>query len=414
MNRRHLAALWVVGLLAASVPLHADTIRGFLTNALSKSGGTMSGTLSFADNNSYLVFPTPNVPTAKYTCRTYPTAQTGTNDIFWCGYNLSATTFTPTVNTEPMWWWGLESFYDNGVQHSTTEYYLRFMPVGQSGNNFISAFFIGADRTNSNIFDAYLKSEHTRFLNSDGTITYLDITPVGGSITGAKFGVNVAIGPTNPADALHVSKAGGLAIRIQDATASTGGDIRIAQAGQVTSFNEYDASHVFLGTLLSLDAANLRVQVPKLNLTAATMTANSTGNVRDGWSSYSWTNAMVVALGATTTGDITVATLPAKTIVENVYVVINTPDTSANALTVACGRTSATFIDYTVASDAKAAANTVYGDASAERGTNLTGYDMPSFTGTTTVTCHFIKTTTNLSTVLGSTGTVYIKTALLP
>jgi hypothetical protein len=96
------------------------------------------------------------------------------------------------------------------------------------------------------------------------------------------------------------------------------------------------------------------------------------------------------------------------------YVVILTADTSANGLTVACGRTSATFIDYIVASDAKAAANTVYGDASAERGTNLTGYDLPSYTGTTTISCHFIKTVTNLSTVLTSTGRVIIETALVP
>src|SRR6185369_2342466 len=114
--------------------------------------------------------------------------------------------------------------------------------------------------------------------------------------------------------------------------------------------------------------------------------------VRSVVSKFSWTNAMITALGASTTGDITVCTLPANVVVKNMYVVIDTPDSSANALSIAVGRVSASFIDYIVASDAKAAANTVYGDASAERGTNLTGFDLPSPTGTTAVNCHFVST----------------------
>ena len=161
-----------------------------------------------------------------------------------------------------------------------------------------------------------------------------------------------------------------------------------------------------------LDGAHLRLG--NMVLTSGTMNVANAGEARTVVSAYEWTNAQVVALGAVTVGDITVATLPAKTVVKNVYVVILTPDSSANALTVACGRTSAAYIDYIVASDAKAAANTVYGDASAERGTNLTGYDLPSYTGTTAVVCHFIKTTSNLNTVTGSTGRVIIETSLVP
>lgn len=164
-------------------------------------------------------------------------------------------------------------------------------------------------------------------------------------------------------------------------------------------------------TFAILDGAT--VQVGNGVLTSGTMTAETQANVRHVYSSYTWTNAMVAALSGGA-DDITVATLPAKTVVYNAYVVILTPDTSANALTVACGRTSTTYIDYIVASDAKAAANTVYGDASGERGTNLVGYDLPSYTTTTAVKCHFIKTSTNLSTVTGSTGRVILETALLP
>jgi hypothetical protein len=149
-------------------------------------------------------------------------------------------------------------------------------------------------------------------------------------------------------------------------------------------------------------------------LTASTMTATSTGVLRETVSRYDWTNAMVVALGASLTGDITVATLPAKTQVEAAYVVIDTQCASTAGLTVAVGRTGAGYIDYIVASNAQVAANTVYGDASAERGTNLTGYDLPSYTATTAVVAHFISTTNNLSAVTACTGHVILVTTVLP
>lgn len=149
-------------------------------------------------------------------------------------------------------------------------------------------------------------------------------------------------------------------------------------------------------------------------LTVGTMTATNSSLLREGWHRFDWTNAMVVALGAGLTGDIAVCTLPAKTVVVNAYAVITGTAAGPTTLTVAVGRTSAAYIDYIVASDAKVAANTVYGDASGERGTNLVGYDLPSFTGTTVVNAHFIATVTNLNTTTGSTGSVYLQTATLP
>lgn len=166
-------------------------------------------------------------------------------------------------------------------------------------------------------------------------------------------------------------------------------------------------------TAITIDTSQ-GVTLPVLAMTAGTMTATNSAVTSATVHRYDWTNAMVVALGASTTGDITICTLPAKVVVRNVYVVIDTPDSSANALTIAVGRTTAAFIDYIVASDAKGSANTIYGDASAERGTNLTGYDLPSITGTTAIKAHFIKTTTNLSTVTASTGHIYIETTTLP
>lgn len=165
-------------------------------------------------------------------------------------------------------------------------------------------------------------------------------------------------------------------------------------------------------TVSILDGAN--IQAGNTVLTTATMTATRQGVLGSAWHAYSWSNAQVTALGAVLSGNITAVTLPAKTVVENMYVVITGAAAGTTTLTVSCGRTSASYIDYIVASNAQAAANTVYGDASGERGTNLTGYDLPSYTGTTNVVCQFTSTGANLSAVTGSTGLVILKTALVP
>lgn len=153
-------------------------------------------------------------------------------------------------------------------------------------------------------------------------------------------------------------------------------------------------------------------------LTSATMTAETQGNLKESTHSYTWTNAQVAALGAVTTGDITVTTLPAKTQVLDAMVVITGAAAGPATVTVSCGDAiaGAPFINYVVASDAKAAANTVYGDAVAERGTSIDTefWYLPSYTATTLVTCRFISTGGNLSTVTGSTGRVILTTRLLP
>jgi len=191
----------------------------------------------------------------------------------------------------------------------------------------------------------------------------------------------------------------------------------IATAGGALHVGTTHSASMTLGTVgvtaVSIDTSQV-VTLPRIAVTAGTATLANTGVQGVGWNSVTISNANVTALGATTTGDVTLFTLPAKMQLVDMKVIILAPDSSANALTVAVGRTSASFIDYIVASDAKAAANTVYGDASAERGTNLTGYDLPSYTGTTNVTAHFIKTTTNLSTVIGLSIQVDFKTELIP
>lgn len=130
---------------------------------------------------------------------------------------------------------------------------------------------------------------------------------------------------------------------------------------------------------------------------------------------FSWTNAMVAALSGTT-GNLLVCTLPAKTVVTKALIVITGQAASLTALTVSLGRVSAGYIDYLVASSAKAAANTIYGDAIAEVGTGLSAIlgDLPSLTTTTDVNLQFVSAIENLSTVTASAGDVILETVLYP
>lgn len=156
--------------------------------------------------------------------------------------------------------------------------------------------------------------------------------------------------------------------------------------------------------------------------TNGTMTASTTGQIRASWHRYAWTNAMITALGATTSGDITVCTLAAKTRVMQAYVVITGQGVLAGATLTGQVGTDATYSDYLAAGDLKAAANVVYGDANAECGASLPGGGlyvghMPSYTATTAVK---MRVTTDgaggatLSGVTGSTGYVYLLTEVLP
>ena len=142
-------------------------------------------------------------------------------------------------------------------------------------------------------------------------------------------------------------------------------------------------------------------------LTGGSLTGvtNSNGYVTSYMWEQDWTNTDVTTLGAVLSGTIKICTIPAKVIVRNAYVLIKTAAGGVTTLTVGFGRTGATYIDYIKASDAKAAANTLYGAVSGDRGTNLTGYDVPSVTAATDIYCIFTSTGTNLNTVTTSTGT---------
>lgn len=168
-----------------------------------------------------------------------------------------------------------------------------------------------------------------------------------------------------------------------------------------------------------------RVQFSNGQLTSATMTRSSDSyTLRSVWHLYSWTNAMVVAAGDTiTTFDVTVATLPAKTVVKKAYLVVSTAGTNMGGATLtATLGTDAEFDNYLVSSNLLAAANTVYGDADAEVGSSLPGgglhvEHLPSWTATTAVKVRFGTDGAggkDLADVLTCTGAVYLLTETLP
>ena len=151
------------------------------------------------------------------------------------------------------------------------------------------------------------------------------------------------------------------------------------------------------------------------NLTPGTLTvaANSFDNSRI--SKFSWTNAMVAALSGTT-GNLKVCTLPTKTVVLKTIIVITGQAAGLTVCTVSLGRTASAYIDYLVASNAKASTSTIYGQTFANLGANLSALvgDLPSLSTTTDVNIQFVSAVEDLSNITGSSGDVYLITQALP
>jgi hypothetical protein len=126
-------------------------------------------------------------------------------------------------------------------------------------------------------------------------------------------------------------------------------------------------------------------------------------------------NADVVACGAVTTCNITVATLPAAGRVTNAVVRVTGAAVGPTTVTGSLGRVSTGFIDYVVASNVKATG--ILGDVSGERGTGQADAffgDVPNLAGTTAINLQLVSTGANLSTVTGFIATVYIRYEIIP
>lgn len=140
----------------------------------------------------------------------------------------------------------------------------------------------------------------------------------------------------------------------------------------------------------------------------------TTGKIRGEWFQLAWTNASLAACGAGTACDITMGTLAAKMLVKRAFVSITTAAAGPATLTISCGRTGAGFNDWTLANSAKSAADTLWGDNSdgSESGAGLFATfwrdDLPSWTTTTAIKCHFISTVADVNTTTNSSGTLNV------
>lgn len=160
-----------------------------------------------------------------------------------------------------------------------------------------------------------------------------------------------------------------------------------------------------------------RIAVAALLLLCGQVSGVTRGEVHQSsiqWLKLEWTNADVTACGAVTSCNILVGTLPARARSLTAVMRVSGAAVGPTTVTASVGRTASTYLDYIVASNAKAAAT--YGDSLAEQGTalqNIVG-DVPSMVSTTVVNVQFVSTGANLSTVTGSAGTVWVRFEVIP
>lgn len=141
----------------------------------------------------------------------------------------------------------------------------------------------------------------------------------------------------------------------------------------------------------------------------ATSTAPTYGLIK-----YSYTNAQIVAAGSGVGPlNVSIGTLPAKSVVTKTHLVVDGQATfAAGNLTGAVGGTATAYVDLIVASDLKAAAGVIYGDAAAEKGATNLGHLYSA--AAKPLTLQILASAGNLADVTGASGTVYVEYVTYP
>lgn len=141
---------------------------------------------------------------------------------------------------------------------------------------------------------------------------------------------------------------------------------------------------------------------------AGTVTSPTFGVIKK-----TWTNAEIVTAGSGgTSGTIDVGTLPAGWQLLSAYIIVGTQATfAAGTLTMGVGRTGATYVDFLAASDLKAAAATVYGNAAAERATDAA---IQYSASAATVKAIITAGAGDIANVTTCTGTIYLLYVVYP
>lgn len=170
-------------------------------------------------------------------------------------------------------------------------------------------------------------------------------------------------------------------------------------AGSV-NFNAYS----WMGT----PAGVLYNSVASLSVPIATTSQNVTSPLNslatyagNGYTKGYVTYANANALGAVASGNVTICTLPALTVVRDLHLYISVTASGVGTLTGSVGVTGADYTDMLTAFDLKSAQNTIWGNTNTDRGANLSGYYLPSVSGTTDIKMHLEATGGNLNAVTG-------------
>jgi hypothetical protein len=256
-------------------------------------------------------------------------------------------------------------------------------------------------------------------LASAGTATAATWTNLNG-VTTTGAGSTLAFSTTPGLQAHIYSSAGSSAtVVVQGAMSSSGPWITLA-----TATNPSATGECFQGTPFPYMRANATARAsgtlyavfrdlredpgPWASCVAgATSTAPTYGLLK-----WSWTNSTITAGAGGTTLDATVGTLPGKSQPLSAYVIVDGQATfTAGTLKAGLGVAGTTYVDWIVSSDIKAAAATVYGDAAAERGTDMA---IKYYATAQTVKTQFIAGAGDLANVTGSSGTVYLTYVTYP
>lgn len=126
---------------------------------------------------------------------------------------------------------------------------------------------------------------------------------------------------------------------------------------------------------------------------------------------FSWSNADVAGFGAVQSGNLPIATLPARSYVTRAFVVLGTQASGVTTLTASVGVQGPDYLDLIMSSssfDALQAPGTLLGA--------FTDAVLPSLSDPTVVYMQF-KTTTGAETldaVLGSSGEIFLEVMVLP
>jgi hypothetical protein len=169
------------------------------------------------------------------------------------------------------------------------------------------------------------------------------------------------------------------------------------------TISAYTAGHIYANA----DFANAEVTTWE-PVDAVAPTTGTFGIIKK-----TWTNAEIVTAGTGgTSATIDVGVLPAGWQLLSAYIIVGTQATfAAGTLTMGVGRTGATYVDFLAASDLKAAAATVYGNAAAERATDAA---IQYGAAAATVKAIITAGAGDLANVTTSTGTIYLLYVVYP